>query len=286
METPILASPILASPILASHILASPILASPILYLHYVKIMNEYLTHYTTNSEKYLKPANDNIYLLLNGLDTLTHVFRFLVLYTSDMDSVVANTRQAIFYYTQFIDQLDENIMYDLNLSSNSASLFVYKKTIWGLHKPEENNPDQSHHTMMIEIVNQLILIYRSIVDLFIPKPVLSGLAPVPVLSGPALVPVLSGLAPIPIESIVNKTTDIANALYTVEADTKSRYEQLVNVNFFIKNIKRYDCIYLFLTKYKHFHITYEHMLSKKADMDQFNDWPANKVMKWFTTTI
>ena len=263
METPILASPILAS----------PILASPILYLHYVKIMNEYLTHYTTNSEKYLKPANDNVYLLLNGLDTLTHVFRFLMFYTSDIESVVANTRQAILYYTQFIDQLDENIMYDLNLSSNSASLFVYKKTIWGLHKQEENYPVQEHQTM-IDNVNQLILIYRSIVDLFIPKPVLP------------LVSVLSGLPLVPIESIVNKTTDIANALYTTEADTKSRYEQLVNVNFFIKNIKRYDCIYLLLTKYKHFHITYEHMLSKKADMDRFNDWPVNKVMKWFTTTI
>jgi hypothetical protein len=272
METPILASPILASPILAS-----PILASPILYLHYVKIMNEYLTHYTNNSEKYLKPANDNVYLLLNGLDTLTHVFRFLMFYTSDIESVVANTRQAILYYTQFIDQLDENIMYDLNLSSNSASLFVYKKTIWGLHKQEENYPVQEHQTM-IDNVNQLILIYRSIVDLFIPKPVLSGLA---LVSAPLLPAPL-----VPIESIVNKTTDIANALYTTEADTKSRYEQLVNVNFFIKNIKRYDCIYLLLTKYKHFHITYEHMLSKKADMDRFNDWPVNKVMKWFTTTI
>lgn len=98
------------------------------IFPQYVTIMNDYLTHFTS-SKKYLKKDKDGDYLLLNGLSTLTHVFK-ITLNHADLPKAIENTEKAIFYYIQFIEQMEENIMYDLNVSSNNASLFVYKKTI------------------------------------------------------------------------------------------------------------------------------------------------------------
>jgi hypothetical protein len=245
------------------------------IYLEYVNVMNEYLLHYTTNSEKYLKPANDNAYLLLNGLDTLTHVFNFLLWHTLDLALVVENIRQAILYYTQFIDQLEENIMYDLNLSSNSASIFVYKKTIWGL----KNAAAKEETTVQVlENAKQLILTYRSIVDLFI-QDIANIISPANTIS-PA--------------NIISKTTELAQGLNANVCDTAAYHAELVNVNFFIKHItshmhiKSYDYIYLFLTKYKHCRLTPENLLGKKAHVEyneRLNQWPINKFIKWLVAT-
>ena len=100
----------------------------------YVKVLNEYLTHFMA-SEKYKKRDKDSNYLLMNGFRTLTHVFKIMLnksnISEASISEAVENTEKAIYYYTQFIEQMDENIMYDLNVSSNSASLFVYKKYFW-----------------------------------------------------------------------------------------------------------------------------------------------------------
>jgi hypothetical protein len=75
----------------------------------------------------------------------------------------VENTGKAIYYYTQFIEQMDENIMYDLNVSSNSASLFVYKKTINQLFPEVNENTD-----IIIKNVEYLLLLYKTIFDILI----------------------------------------------------------------------------------------------------------------------
>ena len=107
------------------------------IFPQYVKVMNDYLLHFTA-SEKFKQRDKDCIYLLINGFSTLTHVFKITLNHQTNLIEAVENTDKAIYYYTQFIEQMDE--MHDLNVSSNSASLFVYKKTIHHLF-PDPNYP-------------------------------------------------------------------------------------------------------------------------------------------------
>jgi hypothetical protein len=95
----------------------------------YVTVMNEYLIYFLS-TENFKRRDKDCNYLLLNGFSTLTHVFQITLNHTN-IDKAVEFMEISIYYYTQFISQMKENIMYDLNVSSSTASLFVYKKTIY-----------------------------------------------------------------------------------------------------------------------------------------------------------
>lgn len=142
------------------------------IFPEYVKVMDAYLTHFT-ESKKYKQRDKDNTYLLINGFSTLTHVFKITLKHQwnasetgiseTGLKKAIENTEKAIYYYTQFIEQIDENILYDLNVSSNNASLFVFKKTINSFF-PEPKQPADS----VITNVEYLLLLYRTIFDILI----------------------------------------------------------------------------------------------------------------------
>ncbi len=131
------------------------------IFPQYVKVMNDYLNHFTA-SKKFKQRDKDCIYLLINGFTTLTHVFKITLNHVVSLSEAIENTDKAIYYYTQFIEQMDENKLQDLNVSSNSASLFVYKKTIHHLF------PDPNYQGDTIKNVECLLLIYRFIFDILI----------------------------------------------------------------------------------------------------------------------
>ena len=96
------------------------------LFSQYVNLINDYVTIFS----KFNKLEVDKKYLLMNGINTITHVFNITLQQTTDTKLAFENMKQAIGYYIPFIEQMDEFSLYDLNVSSNSASIFVYKKTI------------------------------------------------------------------------------------------------------------------------------------------------------------
>jgi len=96
------------------------------LFSKYMNVINDYLTSFS----KFDKLDVDKSYLQLNGINTITHVFNITLRQTADTELAFANMKQAINYYIPFIEQMDEISLYDLNISSNSACIFVYKKTI------------------------------------------------------------------------------------------------------------------------------------------------------------
>ena len=140
------------------------------IFPEYVKVMNEYLTHFTA-SKKYKQRDKDSNYLLMNGFNTLTHVFKIMLnksnISEASISEAVENTEKAIYYYTQFIEQMDENIMYDLNVSSNSASLFVYKKNIYIVNNSINNIITEQEKLIFLQI-EEIIKIYNGIIDMFI----------------------------------------------------------------------------------------------------------------------
>ena len=99
------------------------------IYRQYVNIMTDYLLHYTC-SNKFQKKDSDHIYLLQHGFSTLTHIFKITLREKLDVNEAMENTKKGIVYYTEFIEQMEENSMYDLTISSVNAAAFVLKKTI------------------------------------------------------------------------------------------------------------------------------------------------------------
>ena len=96
------------------------------LFSQYMNVLNDYVTIFS----QFNKLDVDKQYLLMNGINTITHVFNITLQQTADTKLAFENMKQAVSYYIPFIEQMDEFSLYDLNVSSNSASIFVYKKTI------------------------------------------------------------------------------------------------------------------------------------------------------------
>jgi hypothetical protein len=94
----------------------------------YNLLIDAYMIHFRDAISATKKNKN---FLMLKGLNALTHIFNITLEHTNDLNRAVENTQLAINYYTQFIEQIEENSIYDLNLCANSAVLFIYKKTIF-----------------------------------------------------------------------------------------------------------------------------------------------------------
>ena len=103
------------------------------------------MIRYNTLISGFLKYFSENIfiknndylnYILIKGIETISHIFKFLNLYTKNLDLVVHNTLRAYIYYIEFIGQIgDDTNSNFLQLNSKDASLFVYKKTIFELNQ-------------------------------------------------------------------------------------------------------------------------------------------------------
>jgi hypothetical protein len=73
-------------------------------------------------------------FIFERGLETIIHVFSVTFYYTKNLDITVYHGQKAIYFYVEYIEQIsDDNITF-LQLSSRDAILFVYKKTIFDLN--------------------------------------------------------------------------------------------------------------------------------------------------------
>ena len=250
------------------------------IFHQYVTVMNDYLTHFMA-TEKFKKRDCDSNFLLMNGFTTLTHVFK-ITLNHINVEKAIEQTDHSIYYYTQFIEQMEENIMYDLNVSSNAASLFVYKKTIQHLlTKSDTKNEVQKNEVQKNEVlknevlknVDYVLLLYRTILDMLLPCYMLLPC------HTHTLLPL--HLLAIAFELCQNNTT---------EATFK---QELLNVLLFINHFpaytsteqaNRYDYIHLYVKKYKHRELTLAELCQKKAHpsyADKLKNETPNNYIKW-----
>ena len=237
------------------------------IFHQYVTIMNDYLNHFMA-SEKFKRRDSDSDFLLMNGFTTLTHVFKITlnnVNANNNVDKAIEQTEQSIYYYTQFIEQMEENIMDDLNVSSNTASLFVYKKTIQ--HLPPDNNKknemlknevlkNEVLKNEVLKNVDYVLLIYRNIADMLMPSNMFTSCNKHMPLDMPIY------LLSIAFELCQNNTTE-----ETFRAD-------LTNVMFFIHHfstatamntVPLHEYIQLYVKKYRHCELTVAELCQKKA---------------------
>jgi hypothetical protein len=117
-------------------------------------------------------------YVSVKGLETLTHVFRMLLLYTKNLDLTFYNCKKALYYYLEFIGQIGDDNNEFLKLTSNDASLFVYKKTIFSISqtfRKEFDGENVSNERLITDNLFTLTELFLSICRKEIPRRVVNS---------------------------------------------------------------------------------------------------------------
>ena len=90
--------------------------------IEYDKIMNEMYVNTC---------SRDNYHIYITGIESIFHIFEYLLLYTKNRSLSYSSCQSAIYLYIEFVNQImDESNTY-LKLNISDAVLFLYKNTIF-----------------------------------------------------------------------------------------------------------------------------------------------------------
>lgn len=106
--------------------------------IKYVTLITEYMRFI---SEKIKVKRHEHFkFIIEKGIDTLSHIFSLIYYYTKNLDLTFYHCQKAYYFYIEFTEQISDEQINFLQLSSREAVLFVYKKTIYDLHKEYKKN--------------------------------------------------------------------------------------------------------------------------------------------------
>ena len=105
-------------------------------------------------------------YIFERGINTLIHVFSIIFFCTKNLELTFYHTQKAFYFYIEFIEQISDDSVTFLQLSSRDATLFVYKKTIFDLNNGYKKNIPvlTREEKYIMDKVDLYISIYKSIV--------------------------------------------------------------------------------------------------------------------------
>jgi len=145
---------------------------TPDIIKKYNTIIIDYLQFINENSN--YKNPRLKFFIILNGLTTISHVFSMLLYYTKNLDLVCYHTKNAYFFYSEFIGQITEDKNSFLQLTPRDASLFVYKKSLFSIQteniKPILKKPLNDVSNKKLDIVKTNIYILNRVITFFIEK--------------------------------------------------------------------------------------------------------------------
>jgi hypothetical protein len=117
-----------------------------------------------------IKNKKHYIFIFERGIETLMHVFTMIFYYTKNLELTVYHSQKAFYFYIEFIEQIsDDNITF-LQLSSRDAVMFVYKKTIYDLNNDHKKlMPVLTYdENQIIQTMNSYMNIYKKIAHFII----------------------------------------------------------------------------------------------------------------------
>ncbi len=112
-------------------------------------LLQDILTKFLTIIIEYLTIINEKIsiknrqyyrFIVERGLETIIHVFSLIFYYTKNLELTFYHSQKAYYFYIEFIEQISDDNVTFLQLSSKDAVLFVYKKTIYDLNNEYKKN--------------------------------------------------------------------------------------------------------------------------------------------------
>jgi hypothetical protein len=105
----------------------------------YSQIIIEYLKYIMKTIE--FKKNKIIKFINLRGLNTVTHVFKYILYYTKDLNITFYQCEKAFYFYVEFVTQISDDDKAFLQLSSRDAINYVYKKTIFDINYEIKKNP-------------------------------------------------------------------------------------------------------------------------------------------------
>lgn len=109
-----------------------------LIFMKYTLIVCEFFDIIEKN--KFKSNTGFQLYVVTKGIETIEHIFKFLLLYTCNIDLVYFHAHKAFYYYIEFMDQISKDDHYFLRFSVKDAILFVYKKTIYEIDNMVREN--------------------------------------------------------------------------------------------------------------------------------------------------
>ena len=146
---------------------------------HITNSVQEILNKFVTSIIEYMRLISEKInmknkpyykFIFERGIETLMHIFSTIFYYTKNLELTFYHIQKAYYFYIEFIEQiLDDNVTF-LQLSSRDAILFVYKKTIYDLNNEYNKNIKEpnSDEKNILSLVNSYTYIYKNIVQFII----------------------------------------------------------------------------------------------------------------------
>lgn len=129
----------------------------------YVELINEYMLYVVENmiiqDDAYL------LFLIQRGVETIMHCFKFLLMYTKNLELTIYQCKKALYYYIEFIGQISDVSLHHsyLQLNSKDATLFVYKKTIYDINNVYRKNFIQSKNDkQFLNSISNIIVLFNA----------------------------------------------------------------------------------------------------------------------------
>lgn len=104
----------------------------------FLNIVFEYI--YTITETANMKNKKYYSFIFKRGLETIIHIFTLLFYYTKNLELTMKYTKSALYEYVEFIDQMSDDKVTFLRLTSRDAVLFVYKKSIFEINNEYRKN--------------------------------------------------------------------------------------------------------------------------------------------------
>lgn len=144
---------------------------------HYKKELDNDLTYIVNKISElileYIKYIIENIklkknvfskFIIIRGLDTIMHVFNYILFYTKNIELTYFHCQKSFYFYVEFVGQISDEEKMFLQLNSRDAANYVYKKTIFEINNEiKKNNESISEKTKLkLDIINKYIEIYKT----------------------------------------------------------------------------------------------------------------------------
>lgn len=100
--------------------------------VNFLKLLKTY--HVLFNKNIVTKKIHYVDFIYKQGMKCLNHIYTILLYYTNNMSFTYYHCEKGIYYFTEFISQIENENSF-LKLSSIDAIIFVYKKTIYNINK-------------------------------------------------------------------------------------------------------------------------------------------------------
>ena len=133
------------------------------------EIINKYaqlIIEYTKFIHENIKVKNKSFikFIIIRGLDTITHVFNYILYFTKNLELTYYHCQKSFYFYIEFVEQITEEDKMFLQLTTRDATMYVYKKTIFDINNElkRKNENVTPEFREKIEIINNYINLFQS----------------------------------------------------------------------------------------------------------------------------